>query len=78
MRGADRSSGSLFSYVDLESRVPAEHPLRVIREIVNEVLVLLHHEFLLSIRPCAVPGAAWAALERSGQQDGYGSSHRRD
>ena len=45
MRGADCSSGSLFSYVDLESRVPAEHPLRVIREIVNEVLASLSGEF---------------------------------
>lgn len=45
MRGEDRSSGSLFSYVDLERRVPARHPLRVVREIVNEVLVSLSGEF---------------------------------
>lgn len=45
MRGSDTSSGSLFSYVDLEERIPAKHPLRVIREIVNEVLVSLDHEF---------------------------------
>lgn len=38
MRGEDRSSGSLFSYVDLEDRVPADHPLRLIRGIVNDVL----------------------------------------
>jgi transposase len=41
MRGSDRTSGSLFSYVDLEARIPAQHPLRTIREIVNEVLVSL-------------------------------------
>jgi len=45
MRGSDRSSGSLFSYVDLEQRVPAKHPLRVIRTIVNDVLVSLDSEF---------------------------------
>ena len=45
MRGEDRSSGSLFSYVDLESRVPGDHPLRVVREIVNEVLASLSAEF---------------------------------
>ncbi len=45
MRGEDRSSGSLFSYVDLESRVPAGHPLRLIRGIVNEVLDVLSVEF---------------------------------
>ena len=29
MRGTDQRSGSLFSYVDIEARVPKEHPLRV-------------------------------------------------
>lgn len=38
MRGSDRRSGALFSYVDLEKRVPPGHPLRVIREIANEAL----------------------------------------
>ena len=28
MRGSDAVAGSLFSYVDLEKRVRAEHPLR--------------------------------------------------
>jgi len=27
MRGSDNQSGSMFSYVDLEDRVPASHPL---------------------------------------------------
>jgi transposase len=45
MRGSDAVMGSLFSHVDLESRVPAKHPLRVIRTIVNEVLVALDAEF---------------------------------
>jgi hypothetical protein len=31
MRGTDEASGSLFSYVDLEERIPAWHPLRNIR-----------------------------------------------
>ncbi len=45
MRGRDQVSGSLFSYVDLEERVPREHPLRVIRGIVNDVLVSLSPAF---------------------------------
>ena len=45
MRGEDRKSGNLFSYVDLEDRVPAAHPLRVIREIVNDVLDGLSSDF---------------------------------
>ena len=45
MRGEDQLSGALFSYVDLEARVPAKHPLRVIRLIVNDVLGSLSSEF---------------------------------
>ena len=45
MRGRDQSSGNLFSYVDLEERVPDDHPLRLIREIVNDVLGSLSSEF---------------------------------
>jgi transposase len=45
MRGSDERTGSLFSYVDLENRVPAKHPLRVIRCIVNDVLAALDGEF---------------------------------
>jgi hypothetical protein len=45
MRGLDERTGSLFSYVDLEDRVPATHPLRVIRRIVNDVLAALDGEF---------------------------------
>jgi transposase len=45
MRGTDETSGSLFSYVDLEKRVPVRHPLRLIRRIVNEALASLDTEF---------------------------------
>src|SRR5436190_21674383 len=45
MRGSDAATGSMFSYVDLEARVPANHPLRVSRDVVNEVLVALDPEF---------------------------------
>ena len=45
MRGTDEAAGSLFSYVDLEKRVPARHPLRLIRRIVNDALASLDAEF---------------------------------
>jgi transposase len=45
MRGSDEGTGSLFSYVDLEARVRGEHPLRVIREIVNAALVDMDGDF---------------------------------
>ena len=44
MRGTDEASGSLFSYVDLEERVPEQHPLRLIRRIVNDALARLDAE----------------------------------
>ena len=45
MRGSDERVGSLFSYVDLEDRVPENHPLRKIRELVNEALGVLDRKF---------------------------------
>src|SRR6202451_3946801 len=45
MRGDDASKGSLFSYIDLEKRVRADHPLRVIREIANGALRSLSSDF---------------------------------
>ncbi|MCC2672836.1 MAG: transposase [Armatimonadetes bacterium] len=38
MRGRDAVAGSLFSYVDMEKRVRADHPPRVVRGIVNAAL----------------------------------------
>jgi transposase len=45
MRGSDEVVGSLFSYVSLEKRVPVDHPLRVIRGIVNATLADMSAEF---------------------------------
>jgi|GEM_PF-164689 len=45
MRGMDARSGELFSYVDLEKRVPAKHPLRLVRRVVNDVLSALDSDF---------------------------------
>jgi len=45
MRGDDEICGSLFTYIDLEKRVRADHPLRVIREIANAALGSLSGEF---------------------------------
>jgi transposase len=45
MRGSDERSGSLFSYVDLESRVRRDHPLRTIREIADAALSDLSRAF---------------------------------
>ncbi len=38
MRGAFVDQGGLFSYIAPEVRVPANHPLRKIRELLRDVL----------------------------------------
>jgi hypothetical protein len=38
MRGSDKRSGELFSYVDLEKRVRSDHPLRAIRSLTEAPL----------------------------------------
>lgn len=45
MRGSGETSGSLFSYVDLEDRIPARHPLRKIRALENDALRGLDADF---------------------------------
>ena len=51
MRGLDERTGSLFSYVDLEARVRRDHPLRVIREIVNGALAEMDGDFAMLYPP---------------------------
>ena len=45
MRGDERGSEGLFSYVRLEERIAADHPLRAIRALVNEALAALSGRF---------------------------------
>ena len=65
MRGADERSGSLFSYVDLEWRVPADHPLRAIRVMVNAALAELDAEFEALYAPIGRPSIPPEKLLRS-------------
>jgi transposase len=55
MRGSDQHSGSLFSYVDLETRVPKDHPLRAIRAIANDALSELSGDFAALYAPLGRP-----------------------
>jgi len=45
MRGTDVQQGGLFSYVSLESRVPAEHRLRGIKKLLDEALSGMNRDF---------------------------------
>ena len=45
MRGEDRRSEGFFSYVRLEARIAADHPLRAIHDLVDEALGKLSAAF---------------------------------
>lgn len=48
MRGADVQQLGMFSYVSVEERVPADHPIRMLRKLVDAILLDL--DALLSSR----------------------------
>ena len=45
MRGEDIQQNELFSYGSLEERIPASHPLRPIRTMVDEALKQMNERF---------------------------------
>src|ERR1700678_909650 len=45
MRGPDEKQDAIFSYISPEERVPADHPLRKIRRLVDEVLEDMSRQF---------------------------------
>src|ERR1700751_4873105 len=45
MRGGERRSEGMFSYIRLEDRIEADHPLRAIRALVDETLAALSSQF---------------------------------
>ncbi len=52
MRGDEKQQPVMFSYIDLQQRVPAEHRLRAIRQMVDQALadLSLHFEALYASR----------------------------
>ena len=49
----------MFSYVSLEQRVPADHPLREVRKVTDSVLRSLSAEFDAEIDALIFSSAAW-------------------
>src|SRR6201993_223401 len=66
MRGRDRQTGKLFSYVSPEALVPADHPLRVIKRLTDAALDRLSTGFAAmyatSGRPSIPPEKLMRAL----------------
>src|SRR5271156_3691592 len=66
MRGDERIQDGIFSYVSLEQRVPADHPLRAVRKLTDAVLGRLSPEldvlYASSGRPSIAPEYILRAL----------------
>jgi transposase len=65
MRGADVHQEGLFSYVSPESRIPKQHPLRPVREMVDAALAQLSDEFEASYAQRGRPSIAPEKLVRA-------------
>jgi transposase len=65
MRGADVHQEGLFSYVSPESRIPKQHPLRPIRQMVDAALSELSDEFEAGYAQTGRPSIAPEKLVRA-------------
>ena len=65
MRGGDANTTALFSYLSCEARVPADHPLRAIRGIVDAALEGLSGAFETLYSPIGRPSIAPEKLLRA-------------
>jgi hypothetical protein len=45
MRGVDRNQQSLFSYISIEDRIAADHPLRRMKRLTDTVLSSMSPQF---------------------------------
>jgi transposase len=65
MRGDDSQQEGMFSYVSPEKRVPADHPLRPIRKMVDEILKEMSPQFAKLYSKVGRPSIAPERLFRS-------------
>jgi transposase len=65
VRGQDISQDSFFSYGSLEERIPANHPLRPMRKLVDEALRRLSRQFSRLYAPLGRPSIAPEKLLRA-------------
>ncbi len=67
MRGSQRSQSTLFSYLSVEDRIPADHPLRAMRQLLDP---------LVSGGQNVSAAQQWDRLNAFIEQDDYLKSHR--
>src|ERR1700692_2931179 len=65
MRGDDDLQEGMFSYISPEKRVPADHPLRPIRKMVDEILKEMSPRFAKLYSDVGRPSIAPERLFRS-------------
>src|SRR5215831_5580941 len=65
MRGDDNLQDGIFSYISPEKRVPADHPLRPIRKLVDEILKEMSPQFSKLYSNVGRPSIAPERLLRS-------------
>ena len=65
MRGDDDQQEGIFSYISPEKRVPADHPLRPLRKIVDEILKEMSPKFQNLYSAVGRPSIAPERLLRS-------------
>lgn len=64
MLGDVNPQTSMFSYVDLESRIPEHHPIRKVRQIVDKSLDDLEPAFEAMHAALTGEYSPWLALQR--------------
>jgi len=65
MRGNDEQQSAMYSYISAEQRVPSDHPLRLIRKMVDKALVALCPTFNKMYSPVGRPSIAPEKLLRA-------------
>src|ERR1700675_2677056 len=65
MRGEDNQQEGIFSYISPEKRVPADHPLRPIRKMVDEILKEMSPRFAKRYADVGRPSIAPERLLRA-------------
>ncbi len=65
MRGRQNQKQTFFSYIPMEERIPAKHPLRAIRKMVNAALADMHEHSSTLYAPGGRPSIAPEYLLRT-------------